>query len=98
MLPRELHHRIQIVTHPTEALEVTIDECSCLGVRDLELPGERVRPLSVNRREVDRLGARSHLRGDGVDRDVKDERGGLSMNVTAGLEGLHECRVIREMR
>src|SRR5205814_6534054 len=57
---------------------------------DAELAGESERPLPVDRGEVDRLGAGSHVRGDLVLRHVEDERRRLAMNVPALLEGLDE--------
>src|SRR4051794_28225142 len=80
-----------------EALEVSIDERTCFRVRDLQLSRQRVRSLSVNRCEVDGLRAGAHLRGDAVDRNVENERGRLTMDVTARLKRLHECRIVREM-
>src|SRR3954466_9520755 len=56
-------HRVQIRTYPLEAFEVAFDELLRFRVRDLQLPREGVRTLSVDRGEVDRLGAATHLRG-----------------------------------
>src|ERR1051326_5140215 len=98
VLAREFHHGIQIDAHAMEPLEITIDEGPCLGVSDLELAREGMWPLPIDRREVDRLRPRAHLGGDAVDWHVEDQRRRLTMNVAARLEGLHERRVIREVR
>jgi hypothetical protein len=51
-----------------EPLEVLGDERLRLVLRDAELAGERERALAVDGAEVDRLGARAHLRGHHFDR------------------------------
>ena len=98
VLARELDHRVEILAHALEALEVALDELLRFGVRDLELPRQRVRALPVDRREVDRLRARPHLRGHLVERHVEDQRRRLPMDVAAGPERLHERRIARQMR
>ena len=57
-----------------------------------------MRALPVNRGEVDRLGARPHLLGHLLDRNVEDERRRLTVNVSAGAERLDEGGIIRKMR
>src|ERR1043165_5396387 len=79
MLACEVHHGVEVLTHLTKALEITIDEFTRLGMRDLELSRKRVRALSVDGCEIDGLRARAHLARDHVDRHVEDERGRLAM-------------------
>src|SRR4051812_18530101 len=67
-------------------------------MRDLELLRQGVRSLSVDGGEVDRLRASAHLARDVRQWHLEDERSGLPVNVSAGLECLDECRVAREMR
>ena len=65
---------------------------------DLELTRQRVRPLPIDRREVDRLGTRAHLARHEFKGHVEDHARGLAMDITAGAEGLDERRVVREVR
>src|SRR5439155_1537216 len=64
---------------------------------DAELAGEGEGSLPVNRGEVDGLGARPDLGGDLLLGHAEDERRGLSVNIPAPLERLHERRVAGEM-
>ena len=59
-------------------------------VLDLQLPGEGVRTLPINCREVDRLCPASHFRRDLVERDIEDYRRRLSMDVATGSECLYK--------
>src|SRR6266700_1205167 len=97
LLARLGHRAIEPGPDPGEAGEVLLDESLRVILGDAELAGESERPLPVDRGEVDRLGAGSHVRGDLVLRHVEDHRGRLAMNVPALLEGFDERRVAREM-
>src|SRR5689334_16417897 len=81
-----------------KALEIPLDEFLGFGVCDLELAGEGVRPLAVNRCEIDRLRPGTHLLRHLLERDIEDEGRCLPVNVAAGTEGLNERGIIREMR
>src|SRR6266550_1704924 len=76
--------------------EVRADELLRFLLGDAELAGEGERPLTVDRAEIDRLGARAHLGRDLVLRHAEDDRRGLAMDVAPLLERLHERRVPRE--
>src|SRR5205814_1460961 len=93
-----LNWRVEISPYSGEALERPVDELPRFRVRDLQLLRESVRPLAVDRREVDGLRARTHLRRDGTDVDVEDQRGCLPVDVAARLECLHECIVAGQVR
>ncbi len=60
---------------------------------NLELSGEGVRSLTIYRSEVDCLRARAHLSGNVVDRNIKDYRRSLAMNVAARVECFYESTV-----
>src|SRR6185503_15475719 len=98
MVARERDLRVEVLANTMESLEVPLDELLCFRERDLELTREGVRSLSVDRREVDRLRACSHLLRHFTDRHIEDERRGLAMDVAAGLEGLNECGISRQVR
>src|SRR5829696_3729163 len=98
MLTGVVDHGVQVLAHTLEALEVPLDELLRLRVRDLQLPRERVRSLPVDRGEVDRLGAATHLRGDLFERHVEDECRSLAMNVATRVERVHERRIPGQMR
>src|SRR4051794_23262749 len=98
MRSRMLHLRIEIRSNARETFEVALDELLRVGVRDLQLLRQRVGALTVDRRKVDRLGARTHLAGDFAQWYLEDQCGRLPMDVSPGLERFHECRVAREVR
>src|SRR4051812_6687118 len=98
MLARELHHRIEILAHPVEPLEVELDELLRFRERDLELSRQGMGALAVDRGEVDRLRPTAHLLGYLVDGYAEDHRCRLPVNVAAGLERRDERRIPRQMR
>ena len=98
MRARELDHRVEVFPDAIEALEIAFDEFLRLGERDLELLRQGVRALSVDRREVDGLGAPAHLLRHFFERHVEDQRGRLSMDVVARLKRMDERRVAGEVR
>src|SRR6185312_2597711 len=97
VLAREFDHRIQVESNAAEALEVLADESLRFGRLDAQLARQCAGTLSVNRREVDRLGARTHVRRHLFNRHVEDDRRRLSMDVSTGAEGVDECRVRGKM-
>ncbi len=98
VLPGQPHLQIKIRAHAREALEVLRDERLGLFLGDAELPGERERALAVDGPEVDRLGARAHLRRHLRERHIEDERRGLPVDVPTRAEGMDERRIAGEVR
>ena len=84
--------------HPREALEIRVDKRLRLDVRQLELPRQGVRPLPVDRGEVDRLRARAHLASHLGQLHAEDDRGRLPVDITACFKRRHERRITRQMR
>src|SRR6185503_20355301 len=56
-----------------------------------------MRPLTVDRGKVDRLGATTHDSGHLLQRNIEDQRRGLAMDVTTGLECLNERRIFGQV-
>jgi len=63
-------------------------------VRDPQLPRQRVRPLAVNGREVDRLRAAAHVRRHLLERNLEDGGRRLAVNVTTAHERGDERRIV----
>src|SRR5207237_1305748 len=89
---------IQPGANPGKAFEIVLDECLRFGERDAELSGERECALPINRREIDRLGARTHVAGHGGLTNPQHHGGGLAMDVAATLKCRYKGRVIGKMR
>ena len=56
-----------------------------------------MRALSVDRREVDRLRARSHLGRHGIDRHAKNDGRRLAVDIAARIERIDKRRVVGQM-
>ncbi len=92
------HLLVQERAHAGKPLEVGGDERLGFLLTDAELARERKRTLSVDRSEIDGLGAGAHLTTHLARVDAEDQRCRLAVDVLAGLEGRHEGRVTREVR
>ncbi len=97
LLSRQLDLAVQVLADRGEAREVVGDELPGLGDADAELSRQRRRALTVDRREVDRLGLGAHRRRDLVGARAEDERRGVAMHVAPVLKRLDECGIAGEM-
>src|SRR6185503_2890348 len=94
---RFLDRAIEPRAHAGKALEVALDERLRLLERDPQLARQRHGALPVDCREIDRLGARPHVRRDLGLFDAEDDGGGLPVDVAAALERGDELRIAGEM-
>src|SRR5256885_15792249 len=98
VLARERHHRVEILAHAPESLEVSLDERLGFGVGNLELVRKCTRALAVGGREIDRRRASAHVRRDGVDAHIDHERPVLAGDGATRMALLYASRISLELR
>src|SRR5215210_5222003 len=83
LLPGQLHLMVEEGTNSRKTLEIFGNEPLSVFQRNPQLTAEGKRPLSVDGSKVDRLGASAHFARHFRGRDVEDDGGGLTVNVSA---------------